>query len=118
MFNTQQRPVGVKIPEGQLSERSDLPSLTLVHLMPLEFMAAQYVDKSGKKVVGLFVKNGKDWYQAPNGDQWLSQFRALSPKMEENAKAMYAKNTGITDTTDVPLEDNVDVIAGETAGSK
>ena len=116
MFNTQTRPVGVKIPEGQLSERSDLPSLTLVHLMPLEFMAAQYVDKAGKKVTGLFVKNGEDWYQAPNGDQWLAQFRTLSPKMDENAKAMYAKITGVPDNADVPLEDNVDVIAGETSG--
>lgn len=114
MFNTATRPVGVKIPEGQLSERTDLPSLTLVHLVPMEFLAAQYVDKSGKMVTGLFVKSGSDWYQAPNGEQWLAQFRPLSPKMEANAKEKYSKLTGKSDITDVPLTDNVDVIAEET----
>ena len=115
MFNTQQRPVGVKIPEGQLAEKSDLPSLTLIHLMLLEFCAAQYVDKSGRKVTGLFVKSGKDWYQAPNGEQWLAQFRELSDKMLKNTLDKYAHLKG-TDPADVPTEDNVDVIAGEEAG--
>jgi len=104
------RPVGVKIPEGQINDRSDKADLTVEHLLPIEFFAAQYVE-NGKIKQGLFCHSNGVFYMAPNGDQWLAGMRPLSEKLTTNVRHAYEAMKGAI-PEDVPVTDTVDVIAG------
>ena len=107
------RPVGVKVPDGQLYDRSDKADLTVEHLLKMEFFAAQYVE-NGKLKSGLIVQSGGHFYLAPNGSTWLAGMRELSAKMTDNVKALYDQTTSGS-IEDVPIEDTVDIIAQATA---
>lgn len=112
--NTGHRHVGVKTPEGQIHDKSDKADLTVEHLMPMEFFGAQYVE-NGKLKTGLVVQSGGKFYLAPNGSQWLADMRELSKALTSNVKPLYDKLKGGLIDEDVPVEDNVDIIAQATA---
>jgi hypothetical protein len=103
----------VKIPEGQLTEPSNLPDLTITGLTGLEFFAIEYVER-GKKQSGLVVNANGILYLAPNGMQWLTGMRPLSDKLTKNVNDALDRVRGVA-PEDVPVEDNVDVIAEELA---
>lgn len=105
------RVVGVTIPEGQNTERSNLPDLTIVNLAPLEFFAAQYVE-NGKLRMGMYIKAGNVTYLDPDGERWVNRLRQLSDKLAKNFGVKYAQMHGVQ-PGDVPLEDSVDVVAKE-----
>lgn len=111
--NAQGRHVGVMIPEGQLTEPSNLPDLTVTGFTSLNFFAVEYVER-GKKQQGLVVDANGTLYLAPNGMQWLTGMRELSEKLGRNVKDGIARTQGVA-PEDVPTEDNVDVIAQEIA---
>lgn len=110
--NQSARPVGVRIPEGQSLESTNLPPLTLVHLVPLEMFGGQYSDETGRLRGGMFVKSGDDFYLVPNGEQWIGQLRPLSNKLLAQAREAYRRLVSPKDAG-VPTEDTVDVIASE-----
>jgi hypothetical protein len=112
LANQGHRPVGVKIPDGQLHDRSDKADLTVEHLIPMEFFGAQYVE-NGKLKAGLFVQSGGRFYLAPNGEQWISGMRELSEALTNNVRVIYDRIKG-GPLKDVPLEDTVDIIAQAT----
>jgi len=111
--NQGHRPVGVKIPDGQLHDKSDKADLTVEHLLKMEFFAAQYVE-NGKLKAGLVVHSGGRFYLAPNGSTWLAGMRELSEKMTNNVKSLYER-TQSGPLEGVPVEDTVDIIAQATA---
>lgn len=115
MFQPQGRQVGVMIPAGQLTEeqRTNLPDLTIINLLPLEMFAAQYVE-GGRVVAGHFVKSGDDFYLDPNGRQWLNNLRPLSAKLKESAAEGYRKLKGAV-PAELPTTDQVDIVAEEVA---
>jgi hypothetical protein len=98
----------VKIPEGQINERTDRPDLTISHMLPMEFFAAQYVE-ANKLKSGLFVLSGGQFYLAPSGAEWLAGMRPLSDKMAANAQELYDRVHGGV-PGDVPTEDIVDIL--------
>ena len=103
------RPVGVKIPVDQNTEQSNKPDLTIENIAPIEFLAAQYVEK-GKIKVGLFCLSGGVFYLAPEGDTWLQKMRPLSEKLTNNVRDAYDRMYGAS-PAEVPSEDVVDIIA-------
>lgn len=112
--NTQGRHVGVMIPSGQLEERTNLADLTVVSVNPFEMMGIVYVE-NGRLKPALVVKDTEGMlYLAPNGDQWTRGLRQLSNKLARNVKDGLDRVRGVS-PTDVPMEDNVDVIAEEMA---
>lgn len=100
------------IPQGQLEENTNLGDLTVVSVNPLQMMGIVYAER-GKLKRGLVVQDVQgDLYLAPNGDQWTAGLRPLSEKLAHNVKDGLDKVMGVP-PTEVPLEDNVDVIAGD-----
>lgn len=111
MYGNAARAAGVKIPDGQLFDRSDKPSLTLTGLLPLQFHAMRYVDNKGQEVAELVVQAGDEIYMAPDGAQWLAKMRPLSAAMKE--KVIHALQSMSPSQMDIPTQDNVDVVASE-----
>lgn len=110
------RQVGVKIPTGQLYDKSDNPALTIEGLVELKFYAVQYADKKGNKVSMLVMKSAAgDMYEAPNGASWLNDAKLLSDQLKKNIEMVLASApravSSIADS--VPTEDFVEVIATE-----
>lgn len=115
----QLRPTGVTIPEGQRAEAQpqdhNLPTLSVHNFGKLEMFAGQYVDSSGKLNAGFYVKFGDEFYLDPNGPAWFGGLKPLSDRHKQAVRARYESMLGNQDTTDVPTEDEVDVVAGEMA---
>ena len=114
--NPSPRQVGVKIPTGQLYDKSDQPALTVIGLVELKFYAVEYVDKKGSKVPMLCMKSAAgDFYEAPNGSIWLNDAKHLSDQMKKNIEAVLATapRAGGSDADMVPTQDAVDVLATE-----
>ncbi len=115
MFSKQtpgQRPVGVKIADSQTTDFTSDPDLTLKNLAPIEFFAAQYVEK-GRLRTALFCHSGGMFYLAPEGDSWLQKMRPLSERLTANVKEIFERrNKSAADVAaSVPRQDAVDVIA-------
>ena len=116
MFGNQShRGVGVKIPDGQLHDRSDAPDLTVLDLAPLELRAGRYVER-GKIKMGLFAKVGDVWHLTPDGDNWLQRCRQTSAALTKNLKEAEGKFKGVS-AEDVPTTDAVDIIASANHGA-
>lgn len=112
--NAQGRHVGVKIPQGQLEERTNLADLTVVSVNPMQMIGMVYVE-SGKLKRALVVKDVEgNLYLAPNGDQWIVGLRPLSDKLSKNVVDALHIVQG-TAPEDLPTTDSVDVIAGDMA---
>jgi hypothetical protein len=116
--NPSPRQVGVKIPTGQIYDKSNQPALTVVGLVELKFYAVEYVDRKGNKVPMLVMKSAAgEMYEAPNGSAWLNDAKMLSDQMKKNVEAVLATapraGGSVADT--VPTEDTVDVLATEVA---
>jgi hypothetical protein len=105
------RIVGVTIPEQLGRSPEGVPDLTVLSLQKLEFFGAQYTE-NGKIRMGLLVKSGEDFYLDPRGDQWVGGLRPLSDKLKKSAMDKYIAVVGV-DAKDLPIEDNVDVVAQE-----
>lgn len=114
MFPNAHRHVGVMIPEGQSKEPSSLAELTVTSINKLEFFGITYVEKA-KLTPGLVVRDAEgNYYLAPNGVQWVQGLRQLSDKLTANVKDMVARVEGVP-PEELPMDDNVDVIAGDMA---
>ena len=114
--NPSPRQVGVKIPTGQIYDKSEAPALTITGLLELKFYAVQYVDKRGNKVSMLAMRSADgELYEAPNGSAWLNDAKQLSDQMKQNLEATLATapRAGTSPADNVPVEDVVDVIATE-----
>lgn len=114
--NPSPRQVGVKIPTGQIYDKSDSPALTIEGLVELKFYAVQYVDKKGNKVSMLVMKSAAgDLYEAPNGASWLNDAKLLSDQMKKNVETVLASapRAGSSIADIVPTQDAVDVLATE-----
>lgn len=109
------RQVGVKIPTGQMYDKSDDPALTIKGLVELKFYAIEYVDKKGNKVPMLVIKTAAgELYEAPNGTSWLSDAKMLSDQLKKNVEGVLATAPRVGSPADnVPTQDTVDVIATE-----
>jgi len=107
MYQTQ-RPVGVTVPQGQHTTRTDKADLTVEHVMPIEFFAAQYVEK-GKVRNGLFCLTNDTYYLAENGESWVNNLKELSSKLSDNFRAVHTAQKAGND--EVPSEDLVDITA-------
>lgn len=107
------RPVGVKIPEHQNTDRTDRPDFSVISMVPLELFAAQYVE-NGRVKMGLFCHSGGTFYMVPDGEPWLQKFRTLRKEMVVNVQHIYESLKGKT-PEDIPLHDTVDVVAGSVA---
>lgn len=114
--NPSPRQVGVKIPTGQIYDKSDRPALTIEGLVELKFYAVQYVDKKGTKVPMLVIKDASgELYEAPNGTSWLNDAKLLSDQMKKNVESVLltAPRAGSSVADNVPTQDSVDVLAIE-----
>ena len=114
--NPSPRHVGVKIPTGQLYDKSDKPALTVVGLVELKFYAVQFVDKKGTKVPMLAMKSADgELYEAPNGTAWLNDAKPLSQQLKTNIEDVLATapRAGSSVADNVPTEDAVEVMATE-----
>lgn len=116
------RPVGVTIPQGQRAgeeiPEQDLPALSVHNFSKLETWAGRYVDKSGKLTPGFYIRYQGNWYLDPKGPDWFSSLQPLSKEHEANAQAAYERATRATNTTEVPVEDAVDVMADDMAAEQ
>lgn len=110
---TSHRHVGVKIPQDQLTEQTDKPNLHVAHAFPVQFYAAQYVE-NGKLKMGLFFEMNGDIYLSPNSDEWLGRLSRCNPKLAKNIKEKLETLSGVP-PEEVPIEDNVDVVAADMA---
>jgi hypothetical protein len=119
MLGVGQRPVGVKIPEDQTTDRTNKPDLHVENLLPMEFFAMQYVEK-GKMKMGLVAHSGGQFYLAPSGSEWLAGMRPLSDKLVKNLKPHFERLRGPEpiDPTGVPTSDDVDIVAAATASEE
>lgn len=105
---------GVKLPDGQVSERSDAPPLTITTFSEIRMFGLTYVDSGGRERPLLVVLNvDGSLYSAPEGDQWITRLKPLSTKLAENFREVYQKSLPSTEPVKVPGMDNVDVIANE-----
>lgn len=114
--NPSPRHVGVKIPTGQIYDKSNAPALTIEGLVELKFYAVQYVDRKGSKVSMLVMKSAAgEMYEAPNGASWLNDAKLLSDAMKKNMEAVLASAPRAGDEAAdlIPTEDAVDVLATE-----
>ena len=114
--NANTRHVGVKIPTGQLYDKSDNPALTIEGLLELKFYAVQYANKKGSKVSMLVMKAADGTlYEAPNGDSWLNGAKQLSEQMKKNVEVVLSSAPRVGASVTVPTQDAVDVLAEEIA---
>ncbi len=108
-------PRSVTIPEGQISERSDLPPLTITSFAELKMFGLTFVDANGRERPMLVVLcSDGSLHSAPDGEQWIGRLRPLSTKMAESFNKVYrdlTNTSGINGPTNVPDKDNVDIIA-------
>lgn len=109
MFGTNQnptRPVGVRIPEGQLQPDEDKrfgPPKTVKHAARCEFVAVEYYDVNGKSHTDVFLRAGDAYYQPPNSEQWAGALRPTTKwladgintlvKVQETPDALHAEDT-------------------------
>ena len=111
--NQQRRPTGVLIPEDQQSERTDLPELTITEFGELRLFGGTYVE-NGRKKKGFFIQVGGVFYLDPDGPAWIGRLKPLSAQMQKNM-ANVMDRLERASNEDVPVEDKVDVLAGEVA---
>jgi len=119
MHQIANRPAGVTIPQGQRSGEEiperDLPTLSVHNFSKLETWAGRHVDKSGKLVPSFYIRYQGNWYLDPAGPNWFGTLQPLSKEHESNVQTAYERTTRATNTVEVPVEDAVDVMAGEVA---
>lgn len=111
--NPQRRPTGVLIPQDQQSERTDLPELTITEFGEIKLYGGTYVE-NGRKQSGFFIQVGGVFYLDPDGPAWIRRLKPLSAKMQKNVDNVMATIERASNE-DVPVEDKVDVLAGEVA---
>ena len=107
---------GVKLPDGQVAERSDAPPLTITTFSEIRMFGLTYVDAGGRERPLLVVLNSDgSLYSAPEGEQWITKLKPLSTKLADNFREVLRKTAPSTETVKVPGKDSVDVIANEEA---
>ena len=110
---TNQRPMGVKIPQDQNAEVTDKPNLFVQHILPLKFFAMEYAE-GGKMKKAMICEFNGDYYIAPNSEEWISRLSPVSSKLRKNISESLERVSGVP-VEDIPLKDDVDVVAADMA---
>lgn len=107
-----ERPIGVRVPESQLrSGLSGRPN-SVSNVAPLVPYAIEYYDENGQQHTAVAYKMGDVVYLDLNSERWAA---SMKPATEYISKAVKAEHDART-STEVPIKDLVDVLAGEISG--
>jgi len=82
------------------------PQGTVVACMPVEMFAVFYGDDSGRAKKTVFVRIGKDWYEAPNSEVWAAGLRPVLSKYTKQLDEIVAQQKDKS----VPKTDSVDIM--------
>ncbi len=110
MFSPQGVRPGVRTPIEQAGTEEGQPN-TIRRASPLEMLAVEYFDKSGRRHETVVLIMGDRVFVPPNAEQWLFECKAASPWLSRAAlEARERKQTKVA----VPTEDKVDVVESGT----
>ena len=91
----------VQIPESQIRDvTSRGEPMTVSQVVPGQMVAVQWFDEAGRQHNEVWFQVGNVMYQPPDSERWASELRPVKDKSEDK---------------ELPVEDEVDVLAGEQA---
>lgn len=97
------RPNSVLKREDHSTERS--PTQTLTHFAPVQMVALQFGDASGRTVTTVGFKVGDKWYMDRNGEKWAKDLMPmagwLSKQLDESIAVQQAPKVPEADAVDL-----------------
>jgi hypothetical protein len=110
MNNNAVRQTGVLLPEGQTSNRSDLPELTVTGFLPAQFAFVKYI-QNGRERQALLIKAGDGIYMDPDGESFASKLKTCSDKFAERVAPLFGNVVKPAADPSEPIpNDQVDVL--------
>lgn len=102
------RQVGVRIPNEQLAPQASGSPNTVLHAVPAQMVAVQFMDEFGRAHNSVLLRVGADVYHAPNGEQWAAALRPAAGWLREKVlKSLDSEKEPI------PAQDTVDVVGAQ-----
>jgi len=104
----------VRVPESQIRDvTSRGEPMTIAQVVPGQMVAVQWFDEAGREHNEVWFQVGGTIYQPPDSERWASELRPVKDKL---AKQVLARlNPPTSANGNLPVEDEVDVLAGEQA---
>ena len=113
MNSAANRPVGVMMPQNQISAGRGGPR-TLSGFAEAKSYGIEYTDDDGNKhtTIGMYI--GGQWYLPPNGENYASTLRPLKSDtwLAKSLEERRESDGGSVAGGGVPGQDNVDVVGG------
>lgn len=88
------RMVGVRIPEAQGREMSDLPTNSVVQLVEMKICGVGIVDDTGSIVSTVAYRVGAEWWTDPNGEAWMKGLLRAGKDLSEELEDAYSQQSG------------------------
>jgi hypothetical protein len=96
---------GVRATTRREMAPANVPNNSLLHLVPMEQFAIQYVDGGGDLRTGVVVKVGNAYYVPENSEQWTNGLKPAADWLRDIVKARLESKEA------VPSSDGVDLMA-------
>lgn len=109
MLNRQQ---GVAVPANQRREDERADPGKVLSVVPLEAVGVRYAREDGRVIREVWYRAGNDFYIPPQAEQFAQALKEVKPSYAKQAAAMLESLHG--SSSDVPVEDTVDVVSAET----
>ena len=104
------RAVGVGIPQGQLREPERGKPGQILDVLPFEYLAVRYTDRTGKIIKEVWGKSGDTLYIPTGAEDFASALRPVSADYAKQVLALLRP-----DTPGSPASDEVvDIVSEET----
>lgn len=96
---------GVRATPRREMAPANVPNNSLLHLVPMEQFAIQYVDGDGQVRTGVVVKVGNAYYIPENAESWTNNLKPATDWLRDIVKARLESKEA------VPSSDAVDLMA-------
>jgi len=104
----------VQVPASQIRDvTSRGEPMTVKQVVRGQMVAVQWFDEAGRKHNEVWFQVGEVIYQPPDSERWASDLRPVKAKLANQVLARL--NPPLTINGSLPVEDDVDVLAGEQA---
>lgn len=115
MFGTNQRQVGVTIPQGQSVDRSrELEPHSILRIMDdVRFVPAELTDEYGHPFTTMVAITGKNVYIIPRMKEWVASWVPMGEKQSAQLRRYLNEKDGASEVA--PSQDTVDIVQPLTA---
>lgn len=104
---------GVQVPQSQLRSTQRSEPNRIINLAPAVLYAVEYTNGHGVHIKEFWYKVGDQFYMPPNAEQFASQLKPVKKMYADQVRTRLLSQSAAT--TDLPKEDDVDIVSDETA---